>query len=75
MNIWLAIILIIIALIGGIVSGFFIAKKYMEDYLQKNPPIDETFLRNMMGQMGQKPSEARLRQMTNMMKKQNNKRK
>ncbi len=75
MNIWLAIILIIIALIGGVLLGFFIAKKYMEDYLMKNPPIDENFLRTMMGQMGQKPSEARLRQMTKMMQKQNKKKK
>lgn len=71
MNTWLAILLIVIALIGGVVIGFFLAKKYMEDYLQKNPPIDEDFIRAMMGQMGQKPSESRVRQMTSMMKKQN----
>ena len=45
----------------------------MENYLQENPPVDEDFIRAMMGQMGQKPSEARVRQMTNMMKSQTQK--
>ncbi|MDO5456743.1 MAG: YneF family protein [Atopococcus tabaci] len=75
MNIWLAVVLIILALVGGIVIGFFLSKKYMENYLQENPPVDEDFIRAMMGQMGQKPSEARVRQMTTMMKSQNKKKK
>lgn len=75
MNIWLAVVLIILALIGGVVIGFFLSKKYMENYLQENPPVDEDFIRAMMGQMGQKPSEARVRQMTTMMKSQNQKKK
>ena len=29
---WLAILLIIVALIGGLVGGFFLARKYMMDY-------------------------------------------
>ncbi|MGJ0277064.1 YneF family protein, partial [Streptococcus pyogenes] len=35
---WLAIILIILALIVGLIGGFFLARKYMMDYLKKNPP-------------------------------------
>ena len=31
---WLAILLIIVALIGGLVGGFFLARKYMMDYLK-----------------------------------------
>ncbi len=73
MNIWLAVVLIILALLGGIVIGFFLSKRYMENYLQENPPVDEDFIRAMMGQMGQKPSEARVRQMTNMMRTQTQK--
>lgn len=73
MKIWLAVVLIIIALLAGIVIGFYLAKKYMEEYLQENPPIDEDFIRAMMGQMGQKPSESKVRQMTNMMKSQSKK--
>ena len=52
-----AIILIVIALIAGLVGGFFLARKYMMDYLKKNPPINEEMLRMMMMQMGQKPSQ------------------
>ncbi|PXA44851.1 hypothetical protein DD918_08820, partial [Staphylococcus pseudintermedius] len=47
---WLAILLIVIALIGGLVGGFFLARKYMMDYLKKNPPINEEMLRMMMMQ-------------------------
>lgn len=73
MNLWLAILLIVIALIGGVIIGFFGARKYMENYFQENPPIDENMIRVMMGQMGQKPSEKKIRQMTNMMKNQSKK--
>lgn len=47
---------------------FFAARKYMEDYLKKNPPINEQMMRTMMIQMGQKPSEKKLHQMMNAMK-------
>lgn len=70
MNTGLAILLIILALIGGLVAGFFIARKYMMDYFEKNPPIDENMLRMMMLQMGQKPSERKINQMMNQMKTQ-----
>lgn len=70
MNLGLAIVLIILALIGGLVGGFFIARKYMMDYFEKNPPIDENMLRMMMLQMGQKPSERKINQMMNQMKSQ-----
>lgn len=53
---WLAILLIIVALIGGLVGGFFLARKYMMDYLKKNPPINEEMLRMMMMQMGDRKS-------------------
>lgn len=68
MDLILAIFLIILALIGGLVAGFFLARKYMMDYFEKNPPIDEDMLRMMMLQMGQKPSERKIRQMMNQMK-------
>ncbi len=51
-GIW--IVLVVLALILGFVGGFFAARKYMEDYLKKNPPINEQMLRTMMIQMGQK---------------------
>ena len=75
MNTGLAILFIIIALILGAVGGFFLAKKTFEDQLQKNPPVNEDMLRMMMSQMGQKPSEKKIRQMMQIMTAQNNKKK
>ena len=66
---WLAILLNIVALIIGLVGGFFLARKYMMDYLKKNPPINEEMLRMMMMQMGQKPSQKKINQMMTMMNK------
>ncbi|MCK8624012.1 YneF family protein [Apilactobacillus xinyiensis] len=65
-GIW--IMLIVIALLVGVVGGFFMARKYMEKYLRDNPPINEDQLRAMMLQMGQKPSAKKLHQMMNSMK-------
>lgn len=64
------ILLIVLALVVGFVGGFFAARKYMENYLKKNPPINENMLKMMMLQMGQKPSERKLHQMMNAMKTQ-----
>ena len=61
---------IVIALAVGAVGGFFLARKYMQDYLKQNPPINEEILRTMMAQMGQKPSEKKVRQMMQQMKNQ-----
>ena len=69
MQIWLAIVLIIVALIGGTALGFFIARKYMMNYLKENPPINEQMIRVMMAQMGRKPSEKQVRQMMSQMNK------
>ncbi|HJA27237.1 MAG TPA: YneF family protein [Candidatus Limosilactobacillus intestinigallinarum] len=60
----------IIALLVGLVAGFFGARKYMENYLRNNPPISEEMLRTMMLQMGQKPSSRKLHQMMQTMKAQ-----
>ena len=60
----------IIALLVGLVAGFFGARKYMENYLRNNPLISEEMLRTMMLQMGQKPSSRKLHQMMQTMKAQ-----
>ena len=65
-GIW--VLIVIIAAVLGFVGGFFAARKYMEDYLKKNPPINEQMMRTMMIQMGQKPSEKKLHQMMTAMK-------
>ncbi|MEY8442074.1 YneF family protein [Lactobacillaceae bacterium 24-114] len=66
----LTISLVILALLIGLVGGFFGARRYMENYLRNNPPISEDMLRTMMLQMGQKPSSRKLHQMMQTMKAQ-----
>ena len=70
MNTCLWILLVIIALLAGLVGGTFIARKQMEKYLEENPPLNEDVIRNMMSQMGQKPSEAKVQQVVRQMNKQ-----
>ena len=41
MNLGLAIFLIIIALLIGLIGGFYGARAYMKKYFQDNPPISE----------------------------------
>ena len=60
----------ILALLVGLLVGFFGARKYMENYLRNNPPISEEMLRTMMLPMGQKPSSRKLHQMMQSMKAQ-----
>lgn len=60
----------VLALLAGVALGFFIARKYMMDYLKKNPPINEQMIRVMMMQMGMKPSQKKINQMMNAMSKQ-----
>ena len=67
-TIWVVLIAIL-ALVAGVALGFFLARKYMMDYLKKNPPINEQMLRTMMMQMGQKPSQKKINQMMTMMNK------
>ncbi|MFD0049446.1 YneF family protein [Actinomycetes bacterium NPDC127524] len=70
---WVYILVGVLALIVGIALGFFIARKYMMDYLKKNPPINEQMLKMMMMQMGMKPSQKKINQMMSAMNKQQTK--
>ncbi|HHT98775.1 MAG TPA: YneF family protein [Acholeplasma sp.] len=57
----------VLALIAGGVAGFFIARAWFKKYLEKNPPVNEQMIREMMRQMGRTPSEKQVRQiMTSM---------
>lgn len=67
---WQFILVGVIALLVGVVIGFFIARKYMMDYMKKNPPINEKMLRVMMMQMGQNPSQKKINQMMKAMQNQ-----
>ncbi|GCF93455.1 UPF0154 protein [Enterococcus florum] len=70
MSTGIVVLIAFIALLLGAVGGFFLARKYMQDYFKKNPPINEDMLRQMMMSMGQKPSEKKIRQMMQQMKNQ-----
>jgi uncharacterized protein YneF (UPF0154 family) len=67
---WIYILVGVLSLIAGVALGFFIARKYMMNYLKKNPPINENMLRVMMMQMGQKPSQKKINQMMKAMNNQ-----
>ncbi|MBM7610665.1 YneF family protein [Ureibacillus composti] len=69
MDTWIWIIIVIIALAGGVALGFYLARQYMMKYLKENPPINEQMIRVMMAQMGRKPSEKQVRQMMAQMNK------
>lgn len=69
----LVVLIAVIALLVGAVGGFFLARKYMQDYFKKNPPVNEDMLRMMMMSMGQKPSEKKIRQMMQQIKNQGDK--
>ncbi|HZH58287.1 YneF family protein [Metabacillus halosaccharovorans] len=69
MELWVVILVGILALLAGVALGFFIARKYMMNYLKKNPPINEQMLKMMMMQMGMKPSQKKINQMMSQMNK------
>jgi len=71
-TIWV-VIMALVALIAGLALGLFLARKYMMDYLKKNPTINEQMLRTLMMQMGQKPSQKKINQMMRSMENQTDK--
>ncbi|MGT2801347.1 hypothetical protein SAMN02910293_00949 [Streptococcus henryi] len=56
------ILLIIVALGAGLIGGAFVARKQIEKELGEHPRLTPDALREMMNQMGQKPSEAKIQQ-------------
>ena len=61
-QIWLFIVLLVLTLLVGGVIGFFVARAWFKRYLEKNPPVNEKMIREMMRQMGRTPSEKQVRQ-------------
>ena len=55
--------------IVGAIAGFFIARKYMQKYLKKNPPINEQMIKVMMSSMGRTPTQKQINQMMKQMNK------
>jgi len=68
MHIGLGIVLIIVALLAGLVGGFFFARKQFEKQMRENPPINEDMIRMMMSQMGRTPSQKQVNQVMKQMK-------
>ena len=67
MDLWLEITLPIVALIVGLVAGFYFSQRYFKKYLRENPPVNENMIRAMMMQMGRKPAEKQVRQVMHSM--------
>ena len=63
------ILMVFVGLIIGAVIGFFVARKVMEKYLKKNPPINEDMIKALMMQMGRKPNQKQINQMMKAMEK------
>ncbi len=51
----------VLGLVAGGFLGFIISRWYFKKELKKNPPINEKQIRAMLREMGQKPSEAKIR--------------
>ncbi|MDD5885126.1 MAG: YneF family protein [Erysipelotrichaceae bacterium] len=68
-QVWQFVLYLILALVIGLIGGFFGARALFKYQLKKNPPINEKMIRAMFAQMGRKPSEAQVRAVMNSMTK------
>ena len=69
MALFLDILKVLVGIIIGGISGFFIARNYMKKYIKQNPPINEQMIKAMMTQMGRTPSQKQVNQMMKTMQK------
>ena len=69
MAFFLDLLKVLVGIIIGGVSGFFIARNYMKKYIKQNPPINEQMIKAMMTQMGRTPSQKQVNQMMKSMQK------
>ncbi len=67
MQIWVFILILVGVLLVGGIAGFFGARAWFKRYLEKNPPVNEQMIREMMRQMGRTPSEKQVRQILSSM--------
>lgn len=70
---WVAFLLDLLKVLGGVVVGavigFLLARKYMKKFMKQNPPINEQMIKAMMTQMGRTPSQKQVNQMMKSMNK------
>ena len=69
-HIGIVILLVVLALAGGVALGIYLSRKQVEKMIADKPILDENALRLMMSQMGQKPSEAKVQQVLRQIKSQ-----
>ncbi|MDG6143102.1 MULTISPECIES: YneF family protein [Lactococcus] len=62
MNLFVAILLMIVFAIAGFAGGAWFTQKQTKKLLMDNPPLNEDAVRMMMGSMGRKPSETQVQQ-------------
>ena len=55
-------VIALLTLILGFAIGFIVARKVFQNYMEKNPPVNENMIRAMFRQMGRTPSEKQVRQ-------------
>ena len=61
-EIWQFILFLVLALAGGGVAGFFIARYIFQKQIRENPPVNEKMIRAMFRSMGRTPSEKQVRE-------------
>ena len=62
MNLFLGILLIILAFFGGMVAGMFLLRRQFEKEFASNPRLNVEAVRTLLGVSGQRPSEAKVQQ-------------
>ena len=58
-------VLMIVAIFGAFIGGFFVARKVITKQIEENPPFSREQIKAMYSSMGIKPSEARINQTMN----------
>jgi uncharacterized protein YneF (UPF0154 family) len=61
-EIWQFILFLVLALAGGGIAGFFIARYIFQKQIRENPPVNEKMIRAMFRSMGRTPSEKQVRE-------------
>ena len=64
MSLFLAILLIILAFAGGVFAGMYILRKQVEKEFAENPRLNVEAVRTLLGASGQRPSEAKVQQVS-----------
>ena len=63
------ILLVLLGLIIGAITGFFVSRHFIQKYFKKNPPINEKMIETLMSGMGRKPSSKQVKQLMQQMNK------